>query len=749
MPLLGVSLAFVLGISLAAGLELPVWAWAAGAALGAAWAIAQRRWRRLRLATGRLGLPAGILLALLCLGALRWFWSQPVWEPDDLAYYNDTAALELEAWVSGDPDVRENAVLLRVQVTALRLDGGAPPLAVHGPALVRLTPGVEWRYGDRLTLWGTPQTAPEDEEFSYRAYLAGKGIYTYLPYPAARRTGSGAGNPLLSALYALRQAAYRQINALLPQPEAGLLSGILLGMENDLPEGLQKAFQTTGTAHIIAISGFNLAILSALVIGFFTRFFRLGWASLLAGGVILLYTLLVGANPAVVRAALMASLGLAGRLIGRPSAGLTPLGFTAALMCAANPSLVWDASFQLSFTATLGLIVLANPLQSAVTAWAARRFSVRTARAVSGPLGEYVLVTLSAQVMTLPVVLVHFGRFSGSALLANALILPVQPLVMELGGAALVLGALWAPLGTALAWPLTAYTVRMVEFLAQLPGGAVESGPLWVGWAWIYYGVLLAGLYLRGRTLSLRGRLTPAALGTALALLSLGVWSAALQRPDGRLHVTLLESGPAVLVETGTGRRVLIGGGQGANDLSAALNRELSPFDRRLDAMLVTDGSPSVLGALPAVVERMRVRQVGWTQALPTNSRALRLQTLLEEGGIPAQELLPGAALQLDAETRLTVLAASGLRLDAPNLCVVWPGRAQPGQWTGAGGCVLVLSADHLAETSAVEWQALRPLAVLVSGAAVGPLPLNTYTTSAHGRIELLSDGQQVWLLGE
>jgi competence protein ComEC len=746
MPLLGVSLAFLCGIALAAAAQgLPTWAWAAGGGLTLAWALLGRGHPRRALYLRGVRLPLSVLLLAACLGGLRWHTAQPRFDAGDLPFYNDSGPLELSAFVSADPDVRDHAVLLRVTVTAIRAAEDTEPRAVRGTALVRLAPGTDWRYGDRLTLWGEPQTAPENKDFSYRAYLAVRGIYTYLPYPSARRTGSGAGSPLLAGLYALRRAAYAQINAMLPQPEAGLLSGILLGMENDLAEPLESAFQATGTAHIIAISGFNMAILSALVIALFVRFFRLDLASLLAVIVIGLYTVLVGANPAVVRAALMAGLVLAARLIGRSSSGLTPLSFTAAGMCAANPRLLWDVSFQLSFTATLGLVLLAGPLQSGMEAWAARRISARAARALAGVAGEYVLFTLAAQVMTLPVVLVHFGRLSWSALLANVLILPVQPLVMELGGAALLAGALWPPLGAALAWPLSAYTIRMVEWLAQLPGG-VSAVPLSAGLAWLYYGLLAAVMALRGRALPWRRWLRPAVLLTAFSLLTLALWSAALHRPDGRLHIVALEDEAAVWVESAAGTRLAAGAPVNASTFGDALGRETGPFDRRLSALIATGVSAKTLQTLPAIVERLPVGQVAWLSPLPQSASARAFEQKLAETGVSGAYLPDGTNLAADAQLSLTVLAQNGLRLDAPQGCAYWPGAAAPPADGTVSGCVLLLDTAQW-QAYGADWLELAPPVVLVSGAVSGELPPNVYSTAVHGRLEWLSDGQHAWLL--
>jgi len=210
----------------------------------------------------------------------------------------------------------------------------------------------------------------------------------------------------------------------------------------------------------------------------FSRLLGRRWGLLAAILGILFYTLLVGASPSVLRAAIMGILALFARQIGRRT-GINTLAITAAAMVAWNPNILWDAGFQLSFAATLGLVLYAEPLQTWFTNLLARRLPLDRARRLAGPAGEYLLFTLAAQVMTLPVIAYHFQRISLLSVLANPIILPAQPAVMVLGGLAVLLGMLWQPLGQVvgyLAWPFIAFTIRAVEWLATFPGGNIPLG---------------------------------------------------------------------------------------------------------------------------------------------------------------------------------------------------------------------------------------------------------------------------------
>lgn len=761
MPLLWLASAFLAGVGIGSVLRWPAWAWGGLLLLSVGLAVLEGRvWRasRVELALRRFSpLALGVLLAGLAAGGLRWSLAQPSFNAGHLAWYNDQGRLMVSGRVSGDPDRRESSLLLRLRVEQIQVPG-SPAIDGRGEVMLILPPGGDWRYGDRLEVWGQPVTPPEEGGFSYREYLARHGIYSLISYPQVRKIGEGDGSFFLKAAYALRENACQVLYRIFPQPEAALLAGILLGLERSLPENLERAFQDTGTAHIIAISGFNMSVLSGLFIGLFSRFFRRGWAALLAAAAIGFYTVLVGANPAVVRAAVMSSLALFGRLIGRSSAGLTPLAFSAAVMCLFNPHLLWDVSFQLSFTATLGLVLYAEPLQTGFEAWAARRWSPALARRLAGPVSEYVLFTLAAQVTTLPVTLVHFGRLSLSTLLANPLILPAQPLVMILGGIALIAGLVFPPAGQAagwLAWPLTAYTIRAVELLAAIPSGAVAIGAL-NGWFALAYYALLFGLTLPWKPLAaLRSKLKPAALLSALALLTVFLWSATLRRPDGRLHLILLDlpEGRAALVATPGGNRILIGGGPGGNDLAGQLGRETGPLRRRLDALVIPFSAAAPLEGLPEVVERMPVKGVTWAVPPPDKRAAAILREQQAERRIPEILLAEGGALRLDDGVTLRVLTAgqdgAALELEFGRLRVYWPNGAPPEDLPDLSGSILLLSEADWKETPLEQWQRSGPQAVIIFGLPPGELPPGWLSTTKNGRVEIVSDGARLAILAE
>ena len=299
-------------------------------------------------------------MAAFALGGWRFQSALPNPTIDDLAYYQPVENAVVTGTIISFPELSSFSSSAIIKAETLSILGVERP--VKGKLELRLPGGFHLAYGDRLKLEGSLRSTLATGEPVYASYLARRGILTRMPYPQIETLGQGNGNPLMAFLYRAREGAHAFLVNAMPVQESSLLSGILLGIDWDIPGYLESAYRATGTVHIIAISGFNIALITGLVIRLFRRIFRPLWAGILAIAAILFYTLLVGAEPSVVRAAIMGSLSIPAFYIGRRIIGVYSLTFAAAVMALLNPFLLWDIGFQLSFLATLGLMVLADPL---------------------------------------------------------------------------------------------------------------------------------------------------------------------------------------------------------------------------------------------------------------------------------------------------------------------------------------------------------------------------------------------------
>ncbi len=678
MPLFWISLVFLCGILISPSLTIPILVWCGIAVLAVIPLLppfSSRLTSRLPTTFTQIAqslkLSSPIIIPLLVvffsLGAIRYQLAQPKLEPAFIAFYNDQPGMYIvDGIIQQPPDERDTYTNLRLRVEQVAAVPGAGEVGafipVDGLLLARLPVGAAYHYGDRVRLEGKLETPPENEDFSYRDYLANHGIYSILFYPAASLLQQGQGSPFFAALYSFRQHAVEVVYSLYPDPEAALLTGILLGVQAGIPEDVMEAFRLTGTSHIIVISGFNITIIAAMFTLVFSRILgvRKGAVAAIIG--IIIYTLFVGANAAVVRAAILGILTLIGIQFGRRQVGLNSLLIVAAVMAIITPTVLWDVSFQLSFAATLGIMLYADPFTQGFTNFAGRFISSEKASRLAAPVGEFFLLTLAAQLTTLPLMIYYFKRLSLTALIANPLILPAQPALMVLGGLSMLSGVIFKPIGQLLAlaaWPFTAYTIRVVEWLAAVPSGSIPMGQVALPLILLFYGLLFSITFAGSRISGIARRLSPAIPLTILALLSFGVWKAALNAPDNRLHVTILDvgTGDAVLIQSPSGRNVLINGGPSTLGLSDALGRRLPLFDRSLDWLVVADIDNEDLTAIPGNLERFQPANVLWAGNSSGTRAVADLQTQLIALSIPITTMQPGQSLDLGSGASLLVLS--------------------------------------------------------------------------------------------
>jgi competence protein ComEC len=416
MALVYLAVAWLAGIVLAEATHLP---WQILAVLGLAALLALLLWRDTRL---RLAAACGLVLAL---GAGRFLLAIPHFDERSLATYNDVGQVTLEGIVVGEPDERDSYTNLRVRAELLTLPDGIER-EVEGLALVKADRYPQRQYGDRVRVEGRLETPPVFEGFSYRDYLARQSIHSLMRNAQVTLLAERQASPILYALFTFKRHAQTTIAAILPEPQAALLTGILLGVEAGIPSDLKGDFAATGTSHIVAISGFNVSIIAGVFAGLAERLFGKRRAVWVAIAGVVVYTALVGASASVVRAALMGILYLLGRHLGRTTFAPVSLAVAALGMTLWDPNVLWDVGFQLSFAATLGLVLYAGPLGRVFERWLARLTSAERARKVVGLLNDNFVITLAAQITTTPIILAYFGRLSLVTLITNFLILPAQ-----------------------------------------------------------------------------------------------------------------------------------------------------------------------------------------------------------------------------------------------------------------------------------------------------------------------------------
>jgi competence protein ComEC len=728
-------------------------------------------------------------MAMLSLGALRYGLVGPHVDAGHVAYYATGEYVTLEGFVDDRPDTRDTHVNLRVRVETITPEGGAAQ-RVRGRALVQAPRGEAYRYGDVVRVQGRLETPPEFETFSYREYLARQGVYGMVRYASVEVTGGRRGSPIRRALADFRERAYEVIVRLLPDPQAALLAGILLGIESGISPDVQAAFDAVGATHVIAISGSNLVILAGVfraIAGRLTRDPR-GVAAATIGGVIG-YTIFVGGDAAVVRAAVMTTLALVAAETGRQTTGVVSLSFAALLMSAIDPRVLWDVGFQLSFLATLGLILYVDPLQKGLERALERVVEQDRARQVVGLLSDAVLVSIAAQIATAPLMAARFERFSVVSLPVNILIVPAQTPLMVLGGLAVLAALVVWPVGQVIAWGswlFLTWTVGVVRMFAKLPFASAEvhMPPLAV---WLAYGLLFGGTALAQMPPETRERLVGRArraLGVK-AMAATGLIAAALlfvgagSLPDGRLHVTFFDvgDGAAALVETPGGRQILVDAGGSGRSLTTGLGDALPFWDRRIDLLVISQPTQARAGGLPNALRRYRFDAV-LASSEPNDGGALgSAWAALDEQEARRIDALPGTTIRVEDGVTLTVVGVgtppgedesappTGLMVEYGDVRILLPGDLSPEEeailtQTTPGLHAAVLHAPrggHHSGTTETLLEAVGPDIVVISASGSdAPDPetveriegagATIYRTDENGTIRLTTDGEQVWV---
>ncbi len=589
-----------------------------------------------------------------------------------IARFNDGLAVQFRAVVDGSPQDRETFSTYRLEVRQVFERGRWRPDS--GGVLMYAPLFPQYEYGDLLEVQGELETPPSFEDFDYRQYLLYRGIGSVISFPKVKLLQKGKGNPVRAALFDIREKMTDSLARLMPEPEASLAAGAVLGARSKLPQDLLDAMDSTGTSHLVAVSGQNVALLAGLVIAGLAWLIGRRPAAWVSLGAIALYCALVGAQASVLRAGVMGAIYVMAIAAGRQNTAAIALALAAAIMTAWKPQLAHDVSFQLSLSATLGLIVLAPALDRLIR-YVAPSLSGQRHNVAFWSLANALTVTLAAVVFTAPATAMTFHRVSLTAPLANLMVVPAFVSVFVTSALAAVadLAAPFdvRPLGW-LAWVPAAYTVAAIKWFGGIPALSISPGSWGTPAAVLWYGTALAGAALLQRlplpAPTPRAPRTKAgghsyafnlAFGGTLLLAGALVWLAALTPSSGHLSVTVLDvgEGEAILIEDAARHRILVDGGPSAGAIEAALGRRLPFYDRRIDLVVLTHPQADHLGGLPAVMDRYRVGAVMTTSASADTQLYRVWEETVEKSRAKRIEARRGVQIRLADGAVLTVLA--------------------------------------------------------------------------------------------
>jgi competence protein ComEC len=659
MTLVYLSLALIIGIYFGSYLHLPI---TVALPIIAAALLISILWRK-----NRPMLLAGICIALFLCGALRY---GTVSTGDALQPYIGEGTVSITGIVIEEPEPLDSST--KLVLSARDINGQE----IAGTLLIRTTRYPLYEYGDLLVTTGELEKPPDDlDDFDYSAYLSHQGIYSTMYYPDIELQGSGQGSQPFQAIYSLRHQMGEALGASLPQPQSSLAQGILLGLRHNIPSSLSEAFRGSGTAHLLAISGLHITIVSAILLSIAAWLFgrRRPTYFIVTLGTLWGYAVLAGLSPSVMRAAIMVSLFLFGTYLGRQRNSITALAFAAAIMLAIDPRILWQVSFQMSFAAVLGLMLLTPTFQR----WG------RTTRAPTIVVDSFAY-SLGAIVATLPLIVYYFGYVSLVGLPATFLVLPALPAIIVLSALVGFTGLIFLPFAQVIGWIdwlFLEYMIVVVQGFARLPWSSLEVSRIGVLWVWLYYGILGSMLWLGTRWKRYLwstkasfgespGGLSPLSRNVftkstnlvliPLLIIAILTWAAIATVPESdKLSVSFLDvgQGDSILISTPSGHHILIDGGPSSEKVCLELGDILPFWERKIDMVVLTHGHDDHVTGLVEVLRRYRVEQVLYPEGIDYMSNAYsEWLSVSEEKGIKHDRAQAGQRIDLGSGATLEVL---------------------------------------------------------------------------------------------
>lgn len=426
---------------------------------------------------------AGFFLLFFVFGA---FWhqrSELEFSENELLKHNGQQAV-LIGIVDSEPEIGEKTIRIKLKVKELQF--GEESFYVSGNVLITCWRYPEYRYGDKLLVFGKMEAPPVFETFNYRDYLKKDKIYSVVSFPEIKIAGSGYGNPVMEHLFAFKDG-FRQISRqLVAMPQEGLLEALAFGDENNISQEWKDKLNFTGTRHIAAVSGMNTTIISVLILNFLLSLgFWRKHAFYLSIVLLILYVLMIGAPASAVRAGIMAVLFLFCQYSGRMNVSSRAIVFAAFLMLILNPLILsLDVGFQLSFLAILGMVYMQPFFSEILKKIPDFKFL---------PLKATLQATLSAQAFTLPILIYNFGYIPLVSPIANILIVPflapVTILIFVFG----IVGMVFLPLAVFLSffvWLSLSYLAGIIHLFSMIPFASLRIENIHWAFLLVFYAVL-------------------------------------------------------------------------------------------------------------------------------------------------------------------------------------------------------------------------------------------------------------------
>jgi len=514
-------------------------------------------------------------------------------------------------------------------------------------------------YRTRLSLGAVldrPKGAVNPGGFNYQRYLATVGVSGTINILNGRDVeviGSEPGGMLYRLGFKIKNQVLGIVEKSLDKNQAGLLAGMIIGYKDGLDENASEAFRQAGLTHIMVASGMNVAFIILPLMYLFKKI-HLGnkAAGLIVIPVLLLFVFVAGFSASVVRAVIMGIIILAGKILMRETDIYTSISAAALILLFINPYIIYDIGFQLSFSATLALVLFYPGIKKAVTL-----------RNMPGILADTLAATLAAQIGTVPVTLYYFNSLSIISIITNLLVVPLVQVITITGFVMVFAGLVNIQLAVLIGNinnTFLSFVLFVAETSAKLPFASLML-PTPPGWLLVTY--YAAVLYIfKGRE-RLRGKKAFRQAVKASAALSLLLLLAGTVLPKP-LTITFLDvgQGDGAFIRTARGTKVLVdGGGREAGSKSAFDIGEavmvpyiLDQGTRSIDLVIASHGHLDHTEGLEAVLRNIKVGRVVLPDTDGNGFEAIK--DICMRKGIRLELCKKGDSIRLDRDTRMEVL---------------------------------------------------------------------------------------------
>ncbi len=521
------------------------------------------------------------------------------------------------------------------------------------------------RLGDRIRVSGRlslPRPQRNPGGFDARKYWAHQGVWALVSLGKEDRLEfleRPKGFVWDRWIAELRGYLSKQLSFGFDRDQGAFLQALLLGERGDMSEETKDLFAKTGTVHLLAVSGFNVGFVCAVLL-FFLAPFRLHttikWLLVLAG--VWFYCVLVGWQAPLVRATVMATVFIGAKILGRKSDLLNSLGLAAILLLAVNPSDLWDVGFQLSFAAVLGMALFMKVFVQELPAFESRLKNPM--ELILRYFRELFWVSFVATIATLPITVQNFYQVTPLSLAANLIAVPLSFALFFLGFVFLMT-FWWVPKSLAiLPWALKglmAFFVKTLEAVASLPFSVVTVGkldrPLLL--------LLTVGLFYFLSEKKIRSAWFRAFI---VVLFAAGIFfiQEALRHQDRSFRMTMLDvgQGDAIYFEFPGGGNLLLDAGKGEPQDEG--RRTITPFlkskgVRCLDTVVISHPQADHIGGMKTLLGEFKVGRIMDAKKFYDSGIYDDLKRDIFHREIPYQKIRKGSRILADKEVEIQVLS--------------------------------------------------------------------------------------------